>query len=253
MICARRLHAATDEKDGEFDGRLAHYLCEQAISLRVSDAPAGRKLLDRAILIAPHAPRARIELAQWQAAAGESLAAFRTLKTLCTAAPDALPLAAGAFAQLATAADARAEALALLQASYAATPSLDVLDAIVMLKQASDLATTTGTAPIHAPAGGSAPASAPAAPATTADLPRNLYVAHLDRVPSLVAAARWLADEKIEHEQFRPQLQRALARATRPLTNYRCASCGFEASMHFWHCPGCQSWDSYSVRRVEEL
>lgn len=29
--------------------------------------------------------------------------------------------------------------------------------------------------------------------------------------------------------------------------------CGFEARQHFWQCPGCQSWDSYPVRRVEEL
>ncbi|MEO9101176.1 MAG: lipopolysaccharide assembly protein LapB [Burkholderiaceae bacterium] len=233
-VCARRLHTASDSKEGEFEDRIAHYLCEQAISLRACDEPAGRKLLERAVMTAPHAPRARIELAQWQAAAGESLAAFRTLKTLCNAAPDALPLAAGQFAQLASTIDTRTEALALLQTSYARTPSLDVLDAIVALKQATGAATTTS-------------------PSDAADAPRNLYVAHLDRVPSLVAAARWLADEKIEHEQFRPQLQRTLERATRPLTRYRCASCGFEASLHFWHCPGCQSWDSYSTRRVDEL
>ena len=34
---------------------------------------------------------------------------------------------------------------------------------------------------------------------------------------------------------------------------YRCAACGFEASQHFWQCPGCQAWDSYPARRVEEL
>jgi lipopolysaccharide biosynthesis regulator YciM len=34
---------------------------------------------------------------------------------------------------------------------------------------------------------------------------------------------------------------------------YRCAACGFEARQHFWQCPGCQSWDSYPARRVEEF
>jgi hypothetical protein len=34
---------------------------------------------------------------------------------------------------------------------------------------------------------------------------------------------------------------------------YRCAACGFEAKQHFWQCPGCQAWDSYPARRVEEL
>ena len=33
----------------------------------------------------------------------------------------------------------------------------------------------------------------------------------------------------------------------------RCAACGFEAKDHFWQCPGCQAWDSYPPRRVEEL
>jgi lipopolysaccharide biosynthesis regulator YciM len=82
---------------------------------------------------------------------------------------------------------------------------------------------------------------------------RNWYVHHLERQPSLVAAAQWIAGEKLEHEQFHPQVQRALDHAVKPLKRYRCAACGFEAQQHFWHCPGCQAWDSYPARRVEEL
>ena len=82
---------------------------------------------------------------------------------------------------------------------------------------------------------------------------RDWYVRHLEREPSLVAAAKWIAGEKLEHEQFHPQVQRALDHAVKPLTRYRCAACGFEAKQHFWHCPGCQAWDSYPARRVEEL
>ena len=82
---------------------------------------------------------------------------------------------------------------------------------------------------------------------------REAYVRHLEREPSLVAAAKWLAGERLEHEQFHPQVQRALDHAVKPLTRYRCAACGFEAKQHFWQCPGCQTWDSYPARRVEEL
>ena len=82
---------------------------------------------------------------------------------------------------------------------------------------------------------------------------RDSYIAHLAHQPSLVAASRWLAGERFEHEQFHPQVQRALDQATRPLMRYRCAACGFEAHQYFWHCPGCQAWDSYPPRRVEEL
>ena len=88
---------------------------------------------------------------------------------------------------------------------------------------------------------------------TEPEAARGWYVRHLQREPSLVAAAKWLAGEKLEHEEFHGDLQRALDHAVKPLTRYRCAACGFEAKQHFWQCPGCQAWDSYPPRRVEEL
>ena len=27
---------------------------------------------------------------------------------------------------------------------------------------------------------------------------------------------------------------------------HKCESCGFEANSHYWRCPACQSWDTYS-------
>jgi lipopolysaccharide biosynthesis regulator YciM len=62
-----------------------------------------------------------------------------------------------------------------------------------------------------------------------------------------------MAGERLEHEQFHPLVQGALEHGARPLMRYRCAACGFEAKQHFWQCPGCQAWDSYPPRRVEEL
>ena len=82
---------------------------------------------------------------------------------------------------------------------------------------------------------------------------REGYIRHLEHEPSLIAAARWIAGEKLEHDQFHPLVQRALDHAVKPLSRYRCAACGFEAKDHFWQCPGCQAWDSYPPRRVEEL
>ena len=110
----------------------------------------------------------------------------------------------------------------VLQASYEQTASLDVLEGITTLE-------------------------------TDPEASRAWYMTHLKREPSLVAATRWMAGEKLEHEQFHPDVQRALDHAVKPLTRYRCAACGFEAKQHFWQCPGCQAWDSYPARRVEEL
>ncbi len=74
--------------------------------------------------------------------------------------------------------------------------------------------------------------------------PKEAYAAHLSKEPSLVAASHL-----IESESTRA----ALAKATEPLMRYRCAGCGFEVKQYFWQCPGCQAWDSYPFKRVEEL
>ena len=82
---------------------------------------------------------------------------------------------------------------------------------------------------------------------------RALYLEHLRREPSLVAASLWLGGSQwgspVEQNLVKP----ALERACEPLKRYRCAGCGFEARQYFWHCPGCQSWDSYPPLRIEEL
>jgi lipopolysaccharide assembly protein B len=220
-------HKLEASDQGSFSGRQAHYLCEQAASLAAAgDADAARGKLQQAIAISPTSARPPIDLAQLQARAGESLQAYGTLRGLARDVPTAMPLVAGLLADLAPAVDHADDALQLLKASYAQSPSLDVLEAIVRLDQA--LGATSAAA-------------------------REWYLTHLQREPSLVAAAKWLAGERLEHEQSHPQVQRALEHASRPLLRYRCAACGFEAKQHFWQCPGCQAWDSYPPRRVEEL
>ena len=82
---------------------------------------------------------------------------------------------------------------------------------------------------------------------------RQRYIEHLQKQPSLLAASRWLAGADLGGAETRDPVQKALEQASRPLARYRCAACGFEAKEHFWHCPGCQAWDSYPPRRVEEL
>jgi lipopolysaccharide biosynthesis regulator YciM len=210
---------------GSFQGRLAHYLCEEAESLDVTQqADQVVALLKQATAAAPQNARARIALAKTFEQTGRAQDAYTTLENLAAQVPAALPLIAPKLAALAPALNRTQDALALLETSYAKTTSLDVLSAIVALHHVQGDANTT-----------------------------DWYAKHLEREPSLVAATQWIANEKFEHEQFHPQVQRALERAAKPLQRYRCAACGFEATQHFWQCPGCQAWDSYPARRVEEL
>ena len=212
---------------GSFKARLAHYLCEQAATLEAGhETTRAIVVLGQAIDIATDAARPRLDLARLLKELGNSAQAFQTLTQAITNAPAAAPLIAPLLAQYATASQQGAAALEQLKSVYLHTPSLDVLDAIVALEAASGQCTIS---------------------------PREWYAHHLEKEPSLVAAAKWIAGEKLEHEQFHPQVQRALDHAVKPLTRYRCAACGFEAKQHFWQCPGCQTWDSYPARRVEEL
>ena len=221
-----------DESDqASYSTRRAHHLCEQATErVAAGDLPGAAKLLEQAVELAPQAQRPAIDTANLQLRNGEANAAFGTLVALSDTAPLALPLYAATLQQAAVAAHREADALELLQRRYVDSPSIDVLEALMAL--------------------GGKPSATAEEPNPT---PRDGYIAHLAQQPSLVAASRWLAGERFEHEQFHPQVQRALDQATRPLMRYRCAACGFEAHQYFWHCPGCQAWDSYPPRRVEEL
>ena len=215
----------SESGQGSFQGRLAHYLCEEAESLDVTQhADQVIGLLKQAIDAAPQNARARMALAKAFELTGRASDAYATLENLATQVPSSLPLIAPKLAALAPALNRTQDALTLLETSYAKTTSLDVLNAIVALRVANGEMDTS-----------------------------EWFAKHLEREPSLVAATQWIANEKFEHEQFHPQVQRALERAAKPLQRYRCAACGFEATQHFWQCPGCQAWDSYPARRVEEL
>ncbi|MEF9948434.1 MAG: lipopolysaccharide assembly protein LapB [Comamonas sp.] len=220
----RKMQAAAQ---GDFSTRLAHYLCEDA-QAQVAHGQLDKAFsqLQQALETAPQAPRPRLELAQLQHRQGQSAQALTSLQALAQNSPAALPLAASLMVEVAEATGEIEPTRALLRKHYEQAPSLDLLQALVALDKKSNQPDAPG---------------------------RLRLVNHLERESSLVAAAQWLEGETLSEEQYHGTVQKALNHATKPLTRYRCAACGFEARTHFWHCPGCQSWDSYPARRVEEL
>jgi len=220
-VASRLEHAG----QGSFALRRAHYLCEQATDAdkHGNDAVA-RQLLQQAIDQAPDSTRAQLAWAHLLVQQGQLTQALQALLQALDQIPASAPLIAGPLADVSLKLQQTAEPFARLLAHYERYPGLDVLEALIRV-----------------------------APGNTPLTERELYARHLERTPSLVAATRWIAQERLEHEQFHPQVQRALNQAVLPLLRYRCAACGFEASQHFWQCPGCQAWDSYPARRVEEL
>lgn len=217
---AQRLEAA---EQGSFTPRLAHYLCEEAEQAqRVGDTAMAAKLLSEAVEKAPQLARGWMALSALKAQTGDAMGAFDALIQLTQEAPQGMPLAAHALAQLAKQTGQQAQALELLQACHDRAPSLDVTEALAHLSADPQAA-------------------------------RSRYLSHLEREPSLVMATQWLAGETLSEPHAQTRVQAALELASAPLKRYRCAACGFEARQHFWQCPGCQAWDSYPARRVEEL
>ncbi|QHE77098.1 lipopolysaccharide assembly protein LapB [Hydrogenophaga sp. PBL-H3] len=217
---AQRLEAADQ---GSFSTRLAHYLCEEAdIAQRSNDRAQALRLLEEAIQCAPQLARGWMALSTLKVQAGDVAGAMEALLRLNQHAPQGLPLAAQALADLARQTGRQAEALEVLQASHERAPSIDITQALASLSLDPEAV-------------------------------RNRYLSHLEREPSLVITAQWLAGETLSSERAQARVQQALEQASAPLRRYRCAACGFEARQHFWQCPGCQTWDSYPARRVEEL
>ncbi|WOP16559.1 lipopolysaccharide assembly protein LapB [Ottowia sp. SB7-C50] len=222
---ARRLQGAGQV---DFSARLAHYLCEQAADAlnKKKDPVAAEGLLRQAIECAAAAARPRIQLAGLLTGRNDWALAFDQLASLEQHAPQAIPLVASELVRIGQASGQQAQARALLERSYAATPSIDVADALVQAETASGV---------------------------PAQVAREGYVRHMTQEPSLIAAARWLSQEPFAQDGAHPVVQRSVEHAARPLARYRCAACGFEAQGYFWQCPGCQAWESFPPKRIEEL
>lgn len=216
--------------DGSFATRIAHYHCEQALEAAAAgQADASARALETARAAAPNAPRPCLLAGEQAWRAGDAAGALQHWDALRARSAALFALVAGDYAQAARAAgrvDAGRQALA---EAYAAEPRLETLRALDALD------TPEGDAPTPSEDG----------------VARRL--AHLARQPSLGAAAEALA---IDAARWTPgtqaRLHAAVQRAAQPLQRYRCAACGFEAHHYFWQCPGCQGWDTYPPRPLEQ-
>jgi lipopolysaccharide biosynthesis regulator YciM len=92
--------------------------------------------------------------------------------------------------------------------------------------------------------------------------------ASLESHPSLLGLDRFLEAELAQAEQENGDsaavqvavpgadlllLRSLINRHTQRLDRYVCRSCGFQARRYYWQCPGCNAWETYKPRRLEEL
>jgi lipopolysaccharide biosynthesis regulator YciM len=213
---------------GSFAQQISHYWCELA---QEADARGltveAESALNKAREAAPQSPRPLVMAGQRLVRQGRHEEALALWTPLMTVHPGAFSVIAADYAAASTACGRTAEALEQLQRLQMLSPSSDVLAAVLKLQNDPDLR-------------------------------RELLFRQLQQQPTLTAAQGLLRELSsaqsggaVRAEEW-AVLQQAVTTAARPLQRYRCAACGFEAQQYFWQCPGCQGWETYPPRRLED-
>jgi len=227
--------------------QLVHYYCEQAqtaLSSKPADIDAAHKALDAAdhalstidpasskgAMVRTAMLRARLALIE-QDPKRERL----YLESIMTDAPEYAGLVAEQVLANYRAANQEAAGLDVLQKQYARHASLDLFNVLFR-----ELRAQQGSAPSWAFA-------------------RNALRSH----PSLLGLDRLLEAELANPESGAEQapvpgadltlLRSLIHKHTQRLDRYACRSCGFQARRFYWQCPGCNAWETYAPRRLEEL
>ena len=220
---ARRLDSSGA---GSFATRMAHHWCEIALQADArGQSDEALAALTRAREAAPQAPRPLILLGQRLARSGDHAPALAVWDELMATAPGVFTLVAADYVHSAVQAGQAPQALGKLEALYQRAPGVDILFAMTQLQPSGQAR-------------------------------RARMLGHLQQHPGLSAALGLLHERQHSQEPLSAdelnQIQQSITLAAKPQQRYRCAACGFEAQHYFWQCPGCQSWDTYPPRRVED-
>ncbi len=220
---ARQLESAGA---GSFALRMAHHWCEIAEEADArGHVDEADQALRRASEASPQAARPMVLRGQRLLKQGQFEAALLAWDELMASQRSAFALVAGDYAKAAIACGHADAARAKLEALYAQAPSVDALEALNKL---------------------------PASPAER----RHRWLTHLQNQTALSAVTGLVQERFTDGEPLSQDELNAIAQTTKtaakPLQRYRCAACGFESQHYFWQCPGCQGWDTYPPRRLQD-
>ena len=228
--------------------QLVHYHCERAqiaLSATPPDIDAALSALDAAdhaaqdaqVTLPTRGAEVRIAL---QRARIAQLAGTREQERLHLAgvlaqAPDYAGLVADALLANYVAAGDAPGGLAILSAHYAKHPSLDLFNVVfreLRAQKGADVAWAF---------------------AREALLVRPSLLG-LDRLlEAELASEGGAADAGPVHGADISLLRSLIHKHTQRLDRYACRKCGFQARRFYWQCPGCNGWETYAPKRLEEL
>jgi len=231
--------------------QLVHYHCEQA-QHALSQKPPNTDAVLVALDAADHAANvsakshvaskaSRVRIAMLRAALarleGNTKLERMHLESVLTDEPEFAGLVAEALLESYRQAGESAEVLDLLQKQYTQHPSLDLFN-IVFRELRAQRGSETAWAFAR-----SALRLHPSLLGLDRLLEAELSAAggEGDASPSPVPGADLTLLRSLIHKH------------TQRLDRYACRNCGFQARRYYWQCPGCNAWETYSPRRMEEL
>lgn len=263
----KRLRALIDEPVPQ----LVHYQCERAVaamSIKPPDFAAASEALDAADHAANamrgqergQASEARIAMLRAHMARlnGQPERERAYLASVLAIAPEYASLVAADLLESYRRVGQEAEGLSVLKAHYMRHPSLDTFNVVFRELRAQEG---------YTPAWSFARESLRAHPSLLG-LDRLLEAElaayeQTDREAG-VAPGRATAVEARDGSIVVPTvditantdislLRSLIHKHTQRLDRYACRVCGFEARHFYWQCPGCNSWETYEPRRLEEM
>jgi len=240
----KRLRALVDEPVPQ----LAHYQCERAQAAMAAVPPdrqaaeAALDEADNAVMAARgqgggHAPEARIAMLRAALARTDQnpVKELSYLESVLSIAPEFASLIAADLLEGYRRAGQQEQGLGILRDHYMRYPSLDMFKVVF-----GGLRAQQGYGPAW-------------------KFAREALRAH----PSLLGLDRLLeaelaSEDTPEHADIASGADLGLLRTLihkhiQRLDRYSCKVCGFEARHFYWQCPGCNSWETYEPRRIEEL
>jgi lipopolysaccharide biosynthesis regulator YciM len=208
---------------------IANFYCEKASKEIMDSRPeAARPHLEQALAHHRLCVRANMLLGDLEVALNRHEAAIDAWKRIETQNPAYLALVADRLFAAYRHLDKTNEGLILLRGFLEKYPSLDVLNVVfscILEQQGAE----------------------PAYQLVRDEMQRNPTLLGLDKL----LEAQWL-DAPLERRHDLELVKNLVHQHTRTLAMYQCDNCGFRARQHYWHCPACGEWETYSPRRSEE-
>jgi lipopolysaccharide assembly protein B len=212
----------------------AHFHCEIAAQHLASTvenryAPA-QEALTRALAADGEHVRTHLMLGALYKDQGLDADVLESWQWVLANAPEHLSLVAREWAALKLARGDADDAIGFFERLLAKTRSADGFAALVSLREAREGSVAT----------------------------LNWAHEYLQKEPSLLGLESYLKTETNagfggESNKDAQLLGALVKHQSARVSRYVCGHCGFKARQYYWHCPGCNRWDTYPPRRLEDL